>query len=590
MLNSFAKGIKYLVFAFILVGVVFFATPTKGYAYSAWGVTKTIPNGVQLPYTYTSFLPDTLNNLNPNFGNLVTYNVPLTQDLPISTSIDGDYSFDFNYSFLIYNSFHNVDCVGNLWFKFTLNYVDSNNVSQSMVIGSSFSTLSFSDDNYGYVLNFDFPVHVYGNPVSVDVQISDQSIYEYTPFIFTAGESLLVDLEASSSLGQTITMYGTIPQQSASYVGNQSGSVDGSWHTTYYTDSGSFSGSFDDILNSGDITIPQTTFTGTFSLPNDSADYSGTISEDEIDPSGSRFVFGCSAFVNNFYTNFDGTSYDLKLSALGFSPLNLGLNGNLNFGYNNFPTDFLDVLSFKKFVGGVFTSNLCTLFNGEKYPISVIGDTRPGDYCISLGFQCYEALGSEVFNQIQSIGWGFEFNKGQSTSFGLPSNTRFTYTYFPNNDGYYYLNMYWYFTTPDYFDSFLLRNGPWIPSVTNASFSFCKYTGTVYDQVASDDARWNASLSNHSSASSAISSATSTVNVFQTIEDNSFTNLNNHFTSSGIDNFSLDTMSTSLAAVSYLINLTHSYLPSSIKWLILGSLVIGIFAVIISANFYVNRD
>ena len=169
----------------------------------------------------------------------------------------------------------------------------------------------------------------------------------------------------------------------------------------------------------------------------------------------------------------------------------------------------------------------------------------------------------------------------------MPSDARVSYTNFTDSKtGYVYTSVYFYFTTPDYFDSFLIRKAPTLNNIRVGAFAFNKYTGTISDQLTQDQTHWDSVPSSHSVTSTAVSSATSTVSQMASIESDSFSALNTAMTSAGVDDWSISTMATPISGVSGLINATYNILPSEVKWLILAILIIGIFACIISAKNY----
>lgn len=307
---------------------------------------------------------------------------------------------------------------------------------------------------------------------------------------------------------------------------------------------------------------------------------------------------GSSTVINNVNSN---------LTPIGYSSLNFGVNGNVYFLEDNyiFKPDYISPLmfiyDFANSVTGTIGSSSLTLCMGDVAsvspvrgsPIAVIGDTRIGEYELTLGFCLGSAPSSSELSSLTNLSnWGFEFNRGYSgDQFAMPSNARVSYTNFlDTSKNLYYVNVYFYFTTPDYFDSFLIRKAPSLRNIRVGAFAFNKYTGTISDQLTQSSQQWDYQNPSHSSFSSANSSAASTVSAFSSIEADAFSNLDTAMSGAGVNDFNINVISTPLATVSGMINQTYNILPDLIKWLILAILVIGIFAVIISANNYVNKD
>ena len=73
----------------------------------------------------------------------------------------------------------------------------------------------------------------------------------------------------------------------------------------------------------------------------------------------------------------------------------------------------------------------------------------------------------------------------------MPSDARVSYTNFTDSKtGYVYTSVYFYFTTPDYFDSFLIRKAPTLNNIRVGAFAFNKYTGTISDQLTQDQTQY----------------------------------------------------------------------------------------------------
>lgn len=306
-----------------------------------------------------------------------------------------------------------------------------------------------------------------------------------------------------------------------------------------------------------------------------------------------------STVINNTTSN---------LVPIGYSSLNFGLNGSTYFlgASRIFDPSYLSPLifsyDFANSVQGVISSAPLTLAMGgfdslpntaHASPIAVIGDTRAGEYELTISLCLSNSPSSAQLSALTNLSnWGFEFNRGYSgQQFSLPSNTRVSYTNFTDSKtGYVYTSVYFYFTTPDYFDSFLIRKAPSLDNIRVGAFAFNKYTGTISDQLTQSNQQWDYQNPSHSSFSSANSSAASTVSAFSSIESDAFSNLDTAMSGAGVNDFNINVISTPLATVSAMINQTYNILPDLVKWLILAILVIGIFAVIISANNYVNKD
>lgn len=341
-----------------------------------------------------------------------------------------------------------------------------------------------------------------------------------------------------------------------------------------------------------------------------------TISYD-YNQSGTFFLKCVASFSNFSFVESDGSfsggntiinNTTGNLVPIGYSSLNFGLNGSIYFlgASRIFDPSYLSPLmfsyDFSNSVQGVVSSAPLTLAMGgydsppntaHASPIAVIGDTRAGEYELTIALCLSNSPSSSQLLALTNLSnWGFEFNRGYSgQQFSMPSDARISYTNFTDSKtGYVYTSIYFYFTTPDYFDSFLIRKAPSLNNIRVGAFAFNKYTGTISDQLFQSNQQWDYQNPSHNSFSSANSSAASTVSAFSNIESDAFLNLDTAMSGAGVNDFNINVISSPLATVSGMINQTYNILPDLIKWLILAILVIGIFAVIISANNYVNKD
>lgn len=345
---------------------------------------------------------------------------------------------------------------------------------------------------------------------------------------------------------------------------------------------------------------------------------SSSVSISESLSSSIRYYLGCFCSFTNFSLDDStggGSSSTIinnttgNLTPIGYSSLNFGLNGNCYFLGSSrvFQPDYLSSLMFSydfaNNLSGVISSSPLTFAMGGftdydgntslASPIAVIGDTRTGEYELTISLCLNHSPSSSQLSSLTNLSnWGFEFNRGYSgDQFPMPSNCRISYTNFiDNKSSYCYTSIYFYFTTPDYFDSFLIRFAPSLNDIRVGAFAFNKYTGTISDQLTQSNQQWDYQNPSHNSFSSANSSAASIVSAFSNIESDAFNNLDTAMSGAGVNDFNINVISTPLATVSAMINQTYNILPDLVKWLILAILVIGIFAVIISANNYVNKD
>lgn len=289
----------------------------------------------------------------------------------------------------------------------------------------------------------------------------------------------------------------------------------------------------------------------------------------------SNFSFDSSSSTGSSSSIINNISSSLV--PIGYSSLNFGLNGSTYFLGSSyiFEPSYLSPLMFSydfaNSVQGVVSSSPLTLAMGgydsppntaHASPIAVIGDTRAGEYELTIALCLSNSPTSAQLSALTNLSnWGFEFNRGYSgQQFGMPSNSRVSYTNFTDSKtGYVYTSVYFYFTTPDYFDSFLIRKAPSLSGIRVGAFAFNKYTGTISDQLNQSAAQWTYDNPSHSSFSSANSSAASTVSAFNSIESDAFSNLDTAMSGAGVNDFNINVISTPLATVSAMINQAKYY-------------------------------
>lgn len=534
-MKYFQSAIKLIVGCF-LFGVVFLATPksvsARGESYLSLLDNETI----NLPYTHSY-------NDGSTFVFNLADNAPVTQYglVPYSS-----FDVDLNISYLLYlysNSDFFVRCGGSTCFEFYLLFSSSDNVAYQKYLGSA--CLSRDTDYLTgiyapYDINYNFTFHSDCEGIPTGIRVTYRS----------TSNNLLNITGYKQELDYNSGIY--------SYDQVEGGSIRASFYAYFHSVFYNFS--FDEGTSSG----------------------------------GSS-----NTIINNTTDN---------LTPIGYSSLNFGLNGNTYFlgASRVFEPSYLSPLMFSydfaNTLSGVISSAPLTLAMGgfdsgsntaHASPISVIGDTRAGEYELTISLCLTNSPSASQLSALTNLSnWGFEFNRGYSgQQFSMPSNCRISYTNFiDSKTSYCYTSIYFYFTTPDYFDSFLIRTAPTLNNIRVGAFAFNKYTGTISDEITVINEQWDSAIPNHSSFSSANSGASSAVSAMSGIESSSFGALNSAMTSASIDSFSLSTMSTPISTVSGLINQTYNILPSSIKWLITAILVIGILACIVSASRYTNTD
>ena len=276
-----------------LFGLALWFSPIEASAYSNFGVTDYIPNGTTLPYSYNGFFPSELGTLTPSsfvYGGVYN-NLPL--DLPFSpaVSVDNTYTFDFNFSLSFFNTFYNVECSGPLLLQYTLTYENSAGFA-NVLIGSSFHDLNLSADTPFFSINDTFIVTCPGAPRSYSVSISNlYNNYAYVPWVFNVSPSYSGSaLPNSSGSSNTFTLTGYSDPVDSSRI--------------LMTDQSS------GHVYDGKIFTRMCDITLTGSVPFNNPDYDISFSEDDVDPSGSRFIFAIYSSVSNFRLDYEKSIAD----------------------------------------------------------------------------------------------------------------------------------------------------------------------------------------------------------------------------------------------------------------------------------------
>lgn len=324
--------VKYILGIF-LFGLVLWANPVEGFAFYDSGRTAPIPNNTVLPYEYNNFWPSEFGISPTSYTRYPSYTIPF-DNLPFSPDYRNACNFTLNISLNFYNTLYNVDCNGEILAEITIYYYDHSNTLVSLPVFSQFQSISFTDNCSYPSINFSFPVHLDGAPAYYILNLSTayfRSSSAYRPWIFSSAPSFTGHASATSSgsSSQTMTISGyTVadPNASTAFYGSAYGSeytsiygyesgyesgtngnqsYNGSWSgSTSVSGSGSWATSPNGLFGTIDVGRQNIIATGTFTSTN--SDYDFTWSEDDIDPSGSYFVFAFWSLVTDFQYDFDG--------------------------------------------------------------------------------------------------------------------------------------------------------------------------------------------------------------------------------------------------------------------------------------------
>lgn len=491
------------------------------------------------------------NGLWGNFNGITPFTTTFSTSTTINLNIDDiwqgygtlDYaSFDANIS-LGFNladisNYLNFAISGNVNCDIYAQYNDSTGAAQTMLISNSSLGLSLSTDSTSQVINFTIPVVLNGTPTGFKIVISSSG----TPF-------QVRNLEGTSNVPVNFKVY---------------------------------------------------------------YNFNGSISH-----------FSTSSDNNEIYS---GTTLIKSTIPVGYSNLNFGLNGDIYFfrsGPNNnpyanfrsiiFAADYLAPFSFyfnnvSDRLNSPVNRNVYPVLGMGDYPsatggdhsntgspISVVGDTRPGEYCLCVSSSSLTPLSSSDLASLLRLDyWVFEFNMGWSgDQFSMTDcNPRVSYCHFQDKvSGYYYLNIYFFFTTPDSFDSFIIRKAPpvgYSDSIYEVAFNLSKYVGTINDQLNKMEEQWSANIPGHDSFTSANNQASSAVGTAASLESSAMNDFNNAYGNAGLNSFSLDGVASQMSITSNLITRIYNILPAALKYLIIAVLSIGVMAVIVRAGSYVG--